>query len=172
MGDMDLSKWFGLVIDDIKRSNCTKIIVDLRGNTGGNSKYFSKFYEKIKDQGYLFTCLIDRGVFSSGVFAFNDMINLGSYIIGEQIGTTQNHFGYVTMINFMGYDITCSNSEYLLKDGRYIRYKKDEVIPSEIKERVQFEIDDEITENIDDYINGNDEYINRALKFLMGVKRK
>ena len=56
-------------IKDIKYNNCNKIIVDLRGNTGGNSKYFSNFYEKIKNEKYSFICLVDRGVFSSGVYA-------------------------------------------------------------------------------------------------------
>ena len=170
MGDIDLDKWFESIIKDIKDNNYNKIIVDLRGNTGGNSKYFSDFYEKIKNENYSYICLVDRGVFSSGVYALNDMINLKSYIIGEPIGTTKNNFGWVTMIDFLNYDISCSNSEFLLANGKYIRYKKGDKIPSIIKEREPFKINKVIVENINDYIEHKDVYIDSAIEmFNKGV---
>lgn len=164
MGNINLDEWFNEVIKDIKYNNCNKIIVDLRGNTGGNSKYFSDFYEKIKNENYSYICLVDRAVFSSGVYALKDMINLKSYIIGEPVGTTKNNFGWVTKIDFLNYDITCSNSEFLLTNGKYIRYKKGDKIPSIIKEREPFKIDMIIEENINDYIECKDIYIATAIK--------
>ena len=164
IGNIDLDKWFNEIIRDIKSKKCHNIIVDLRGNTGGNSKYFSEFYKNIKNEDYSYVCLVDRGVFSSGVYALNDMINLKAYIIGEQIGTTKNNFGWVTMINFLNYEISCSNSEFLLKNGEYIRYKKGDKSPSIIKERKLFNIDKIIVENIDDYIEHKDIYIDAAIK--------
>ena len=43
----------------------------------------------------LFT-LVDRGVFSSGRFAAIEMKRIGSKIVGEEIGTPINCFGYVS----------------------------------------------------------------------------
>ena len=168
IGNFDIEKWFDSIINELKELGFKKVIIDLRGNTGGSSRYFSSFAKKLKEEfeALTYVTLVDNAVFSSGVFALNDMINLGSYIIGNKIGTTKNHFGYVTMLNISDFAISCSNSEWLLKEGKYIRYKKDEEIPSEIIKREEFNIDHFVEENIDDYVSNIDPYLTIALEYL------
>ena len=74
------------------------------------------------------------------------------------------------MVDFLNYDISCSNSEFLLANGKYIRYKKGDKIPSIIKEREPFKINKVIVENINDYIEHKDVYIDSAIEmFNKGV---
>ena len=70
------------------------------------------------------------------------------------------------MVNYLDYQISCSNSEFLLKDGKYIRYEKGKNTPESIKSREYFKIDKIIKEDIYDYVNNIDTYLNEAINFL------
>ena len=64
-------------------SNIDTIIVDLRGNTGGNAalnQILMEFLKENKDKQLL--CLADYRVFSGGCYALCDLINLGAITIG------------------------------------------------------------------------------------------
>ena len=92
-------------IKDIKRilntNNITDVLLDLRGNTGGNSTLIKPLIKFLKHSKLNLTTLVDRYVFSSGRFAVIDMKKIGSKIVGEEIGTPINCFGYTS-----GNDIT------------------------------------------------------------------
>ena len=85
----------------INKNNITNILLDLRGNTGGNSTLIKPLIRFLKHSKLNLTTLVDRYVFSSGRFAVIDMKKIGSKIVGEEIGTPINCFGYTS-----GNDIT------------------------------------------------------------------
>lgn len=77
-------------------SDIKKFILDLRGNSGGWSKIIEPLIEYLSNKDLELFTLVDRGVFSSGRFAAIDMKRIGSKIVGEEIGTPINCFGYVS----------------------------------------------------------------------------
>lgn len=80
----------------IEESSIKKFILDLRGNSGGNSGIIKPLIEYLSNKDLELFTLVDRGVFSSGRFAAIDMKRIGSKIVGEEIGTPINCFGYVS----------------------------------------------------------------------------
>ena len=80
-----------IIENDIK-----KFVLDLRGNSGGNSNIIKTLIDYLSDKEIQLFTIVDRGVFSSGRFAAIDMKRIGSKIIGEEIGTPINCFGYVS----------------------------------------------------------------------------
>lgn len=77
-------------------SDIKKFILDLRSNSGGNSNIIRPLIEYLSNKDLELFTLVDRGVFSSGRFAVIDMKRIGSKIVGEEIGTPINCFGYVS----------------------------------------------------------------------------
>ena len=77
-------------------SDIKKFILDLRGNSGGYSKIIEPLIKYLSNKDLELFTLVDRGVFSSGRFAAIDMKRIGSKIVGEEIGTPINCFGYVS----------------------------------------------------------------------------
>ena len=171
-GNIDLTEFLDKCYNKIESNDYQNIIIDLRGNTGGNSEYFSKFknrLSKLENKNYV--VLVDRGVFSSGIFAACDMLNLGAKIIGEQPGCYFNHSGYpkyFTLTNSK-IDISCSHVEFHVTIGKIKSYYKKDINEENkdyFAKRYPVTLDEEIEEIIDDYINGYDPYVDRALNVL------
>lgn len=80
----------------IANNDIKKFVLDLRGNSGGNSNIIKPLIEYLSDNDLELFTIVDRNVFSSGRFAAIDMKRIGSKIVGEQIGTPINCFGYVS----------------------------------------------------------------------------
>lgn len=80
----------------IEESSIKKFLLDLRGNSGGNSSIIEPLIEYLSNKDLELFTLVDRGVFSSGRFAAIEMKRIGSKIVGEEIGTPINCFGYVS----------------------------------------------------------------------------
>lgn len=125
-------------IDNLKQedlSDIDTIIIDIRGNTGGNStlnKILMDFVEEHKDKKLI--CLTDYRVFSGGRYALRDLINLGATSIGEEIGTPINCYG---------------NSNWINIDGRYFSVSECYFHPflgwsASSKEEFQKEANDEV----------------------------
>ena len=75
-------------------TNIDTIIIDIRGNTGGNAalnNILMNFLKEHSDKKLL--CLTDYRVFSGGRYALRDLINLGATTIGEEISTPINCYG-------------------------------------------------------------------------------
>lgn len=70
-------------------------ILDLRGNSGGNSQIIEPLIDYLATTDLKLTALVDRHVFSSGRFAVVEMQKIGSKVVGEDIGTPINCFGYI-----------------------------------------------------------------------------
>ncbi len=78
-----------------------RLIIDLRDNTGGDSRIFEPFVAAIRARpwinqpGKLFV-LINQGTFSSGVFAANSLqLQTNATLLGEPTGGKPNSYGEV-----------------------------------------------------------------------------
>lgn len=70
-----------------------KIIIDLRGNLGGSSRIINPLIDFLKTANLKVIVLVDHSCFSSTLFAINQLKQIGSIFIGEEIGSPINHFG-------------------------------------------------------------------------------
>lgn len=157
-------------------SDIKKIILDLRGNSGGNSNIIRPLIEYLSNKDLELFTLVDRGVFSSGRFAAIDMKRIGSKIVGEEIGTPINCFGYVS-----GNGIT-PNSDihfnfarvYWYEDNGFMKgiYTKEELIKKDKNflepKYLTIDIPIEITE--EEYINTlEDVFFNRCIESIKKI---
>lgn len=79
----------------INNFNIDCFILDLRGNSGGNSNIIKPLIAYLGSTNLKLVTLVDRYVFSSGHFAAVEMQKIGSKVVGEDIGTPDNAFGYI-----------------------------------------------------------------------------
>lgn len=147
-------------------TSINKIIIDLRGNLGGNSvlnKPLMDFLSNHKDKQLI--TLSDRRIFSAGRYALVDLINLGSITIGEGIGTPLNCYGnskrftlnkyYTFVVSEMYFD-PIRKIEVATKEN----FKK---LDKSILEDVIFKPDYFITQTKEDFINNKDTILEFAL---------
>lgn len=157
----------------IKENNIKKFVLDLRGNSGGNSNIIKVLIDYLSNKELELFTIVDRGVFSSGRFAAIDMKRIGSKIIGEEIGTPINCFGYVS-----GNGIT-PNSKinfhfarvYWYEENGFMKgiYTKDELKKQnkEFFEPKHLSIDIPIEINEEEYINSlEDVFLNRCIESI------
>ncbi len=151
-------------------SNISKIIIDLRGNTGGNSalnKPLISFLEKHQDK--ILVVLTDYRIFSGGRYALIDLIKLGAITIGTEIGTPLNCYGNSNWVNVDGYAFSSSES-YLspnIEKSVFAHSKEDfknnitdeDLIPNIFKPDIYIE------ETFEDFLSGNDSIMNEALNY-------
>ena len=81
---------------EVKKKNIKKYILDVRGNTGGNSEILNPFQNFVKEKKLKGVMLIDNGVFSSGRIAvarFKKEFNLP--LIGEPTGGAVKSYGFI-----------------------------------------------------------------------------
>lgn len=157
-------------IDRLRRedlSNVSKIIIDLRGNTGGNSKlndYLMDFLKENVDKDLL--VLTDYRVFSAGRYALVDLLKLGATTIGEEIGTPINCFGETNRIVHDGYSFA-SSSAYFYPGKCGVKNKDDfkRFVVDEIRESYIFKPDVYVSTTKEDYINGIDTVLEYALSY-------
>lgn len=147
-------------------TSINKIIIDLRGNLGGNSilnKPLMDFLSNHKDKQLI--TLTDRRIFSAGRYALVDLINSGSITIGEGIGTPLNCYGnskrftlnkyYTFVVSEMYFD-PIRKIEVATKEN----FKK---LDKSILEDVIFKPDYFITQTKEDFINNKDTILEFAL---------
>ena len=147
-------------------TSINKIIIDLRGNLGGNSilnKPLMDFLSNHKDKQLI--TLTDRRIFSAGRYALVDLINLGSITIGEGIGTPLNCYGnskrftlnkyYTFVVSEMYFD-PIRKIEVATKEN----FKK---LDKSVLEDVIFKPDYFITQTKEDFINNKDTILEFAL---------
>ena len=153
-------------------SNVSKIIIDLRGNFGGNSKlngYLMDFLRENADKELL--VLTDYRVFSAGRYALVDLLKLGATTIGEEIGTPINCFGETNRICHDGYSFA-SSSAYFYPDKCDIKNKDDfkRFVVDEIRKPIFFKPDVYVSTAKTDYINGIDTILEYALSYSKNNK--
>lgn len=148
-------------------TNVSKIIIDLRGNFGGNSQLNKGLMDYLRDNaGKELLVLTDYRVFSAGRYALMDLLKLGAITIGEEIGTPINCFGETNRIKVDYYTFT-SSSAYFYPGKCNVRNKDDfkRLIVDEIREPYIFKPDVYISTTKEDYINGIDTVLEYALSY-------
>jgi len=84
-----------------------KIVIDLRNNSGGDSRILARWIEPLQEAFRAGTltpsggayAIISRQTFSSGMFAAMDLKQLGTVLAGEPLGGIPNGFGDVRIFN-------------------------------------------------------------------------
>ena len=153
-------------LNKIDLTNINKIIIDLRGNLGGNSalnKPLMDFLSNHKDKELL--TLTDRRIFSAGRYALIDLINLGSITIGEGIGTPLNCYGNSNRFTLNKY-YTFVVSEMYFDPTRKIEIKTKEEfkkIDKSLLEDIIFKPNYFVTQTKEDFINNKDTILDFAL---------
>ncbi|MGL5352775.1 MAG: S41 family peptidase [Clostridium sp.] len=133
----------------IDKNNVGKLVIDLRNNTGGDSRLLEPFIEYIKNNKYInkqanLFVVIGRDTFSSALLnAFEFKNNTNAILIGEPTGGKPNCYGEIEKFtlpnsNFL---ITYSTEYYKLIDDDKCEY----LLP-----------DINIEVGIVDFINGKD----------------
>lgn len=150
------------LIDFIEENNIEKLVVDLRNNTGGDSRLLEPFIEyvkknkKINIQGNLFV-VIGRDTFSSALlnaFSFKD--NTNGILIGESTGGKPNCYGEIEKF-------ILPNSKFLITySTEYYNLIEDDKIESLLP-------DINIDISIYDFVNGNDKVISKLKEFDIDV---
>ena len=152
-----------------EENNINKYIIDIRGNTGGNSCIINPLIDFL--QGKTVITLVDKDVFSGGRFAIFDLKNVNSKFVGTEIGTTLNCFGNAPSYDYKDFIIPISN-KYFYMDTTYkhenFKYADTKEKFKELKQNKElfvpqiFKPDFYVENNIEDYKNGYDRQLHTA----------
>lgn len=154
------------------KNNIQKYVVDIRGNSGGNSEIIKPLILYLQDKEII--TLIDKYVFSGGRFALIDLINIGSKTVGTGIGTSINCFGNISRNEIGNFILPISNKYFFFKDNEinFIRNKDDFNLFKNNKQNQEYfipiiyEPDYTIYNKIADYENNKDAVLEYAIKAL------
>ena len=148
-------------------SDIDTIIIDIRGNTGGNSRLNEILIDYLKTQpNKKLICLTDYRVFSSGTFALRDLIEIGATTIGEEIATPINHFGNNVWVEpERVFSISTRYFHPFYRVGAWSKETFNENIKPLIRAPYIFHPDIEINETKEDFINNEDRILNYALNY-------
>lgn len=156
-------------------SNIDTIIVDIRGNTGGNSalnEILMNFIKENSDKKLI--CLTDYRVFSGGRYALVDLINLGAITIGEEISTPINCYGNSNWLNIGEYYFSVSECYFnpLLNYSARSREEYKNEVTNEMLVPYIFHPDILIEEKKEDYMQNIDTILNFALGYSKTMNNK
>ena len=160
-----------LAIANLKKedlSSIDTIIIDIRGNTGGNSslnKILMDFIEEYRDKKLL--CLTDYRVFSGGRYALRDLINLGAITIGEEISTPINCYGNSNWIEIDGHYFSASECYFhpLLGWSASSKEEFQREATEELLSPFIYKPDILIEERKEDYMQGIDTILDYAIEY-------
>ena len=156
-------------------------IIDLRGNTGGDSRIINPLIEFLK--GKEIVTLTDEEVFSSGRMAVVDLEKIGSYFIGTPVATTLSAFGNNTRkkrLEQLGLRVSASTKFFLYNEkqnrssfDKTTFAKKFPTLENFMKIDPQiFQPDELIYQTIEDLKSKNDSQLNRAIEYLLQKDKK
>lgn len=152
-------------ISKLDLSEIDTIIVDIRGNTGGNSGLNKPLIDFIIKTKKRIICLTDYRVFSSGKSLLVDLIKLGAITIGTGISTPLNCYGNSDWIEYNDYRFS-SSSCFFAPNYEWSASSKEEY-ESEVRDEfitpVIFIPDVYIEQSKEDYLNGIDNVLEYAL---------
>ena len=151
------------------------IIVDIRGNTGGNAslnKILMDFISEHNDKKLI--CLTDYRVFSGGRYALRDLIKLGATTIGEEISTPINCYGNSNWIEIDGQHFSISECYFHPFMGWSASSKEafQKEVTSELIHPCIFTPQIIIEETKEDYIQGRDTILDYAVAYSKIKTRK
>lgn len=147
-------------------NNISKIIVDLRGNIGGNSglnKLLLDFLSEHKDKKLV--VLTDYRISSSGSLALYDLIKLGCTTVGEGISTPFNSYGEQVWLEIGKYRFAVSTCYFNPSMDIKIFNKEDiSKVDNEVFKPIIFKPDYYVESVKKDFINNKDKVLEFALK--------
>ena len=149
-------------------SNVDTIIIDLRGNWGGNSALNEPLFNFLKAHAdKKLICLTDYRIFSAGRYALRDSINLGATTIGEGISTPINCFGNSHWCNIDNRMFSISECYFNPFIGLSVSSKEEfnEKVTDEIRKPVIFHPDIEVKQTKEDFINNVDTVLTYAINY-------
>ena len=151
-------------------SQVDKIIIDLRGNTGGSSdlsKPLLEFLEENKDK--VLIVLTDYRIFSAGRHILIALMRMGATTIGNEISTPLNCYANCKWINVENHNFASSYGYFSpnSKIDKYVETKEDfksniteeDLIPNIFKPDIYVE------QTPEDFLSGNDTVMNEALNY-------
>ncbi len=166
---------------ELAKNEIKNFILDLRDNSGGSSLLIEPLIELLSKSTLNLYVFVNRYTFSSGVFALMDMLKLGAITIGEDIGSTINHFGELVAL----YKLPNTKFDFRITT-KYFLYNKDKFKFEAIKSQeefksmvtkqdlipIYFKPDYFVEEHIVDYKNGRDIYMEEFRKIKDKKKLK
>jgi hypothetical protein len=159
MSSRPLGTFGNEVIAALGHANTSKLVLDLRGNPGGNSALLDPFLNWLKTSPFnapdRFLVLVDAGVFSSAFLnAGTCKFTLSSTLIGETVGQALWQYGNV--------------ATFSLPSGRVANYSTAlyKVGPGTPQDpfHAPFEPDIKILETLQDFRAGRDPVLDEAVK--------
>ena len=125
MASLPFTSFSQELLNFLNTNNVERLIVDLRGNPGGNSAILDPFIETIRtrsplnQRGRLFV-LIDNGSFSSAMLNANTFqLRTNALLVGEPTGGKPNSYGEVRQFTlpFSGLTVNYSTRFFTLRPG-------------------------------------------------------
>ena len=170
----DIKKIKNLIHDN----NIDTFILDLRGNSGGKSSLIEPLIKYLKHTRLKLVTLVNKSVFSSGRMAAINMLKIGSKIVGQDIGTPINCFGYIFgngelpntkfTFNFSRVYWYEDKKRHIIK-GIYTK-KKLHKFPKSFFEPKYLEIDYYINLTIEDYKSEKDVMLEKCCDWIKNNK--
>ena len=153
-----------------KLNNYNSIILDIRGNGGGDSSISIPLIDFIKSKNLKTIVLTDYMVYSSATFIIDSMINYNAKFIGSEIGTTMNHFGNISSFKLPNTDILVNYSTkyFYYKNGEFSSCSKRRELKKLEDYRfksVHFRPDVLLDNDIFDIMNHRDKVLDKALSY-------
>ncbi len=164
--DMDALKFKDFndsMFKDIEANEIEKIIVDLRGNTGGNSEILNPFTERLKsyiesNNNVEVYVLVGRKTMSSGMFAIfriRDAVP-SAVCVGEPTGGAIDCYGDVKVFYLPNSQLPVQYSTKYFEFSKTFKY--------EINGNNTYTPDVLLNPSIDDFVNINDVVLNYVLQ--------
>lgn len=155
-------------------SQIDTIIVDLRGNTGGNAALNEPLLEFLRENSdKKLYCLTDYRIFSGGRYALRDLISLGATTIGEEISTPINCYGNSHHVLIDGLPFSISEAYFHPFKNIEVYSKEDFAkLSKEILKPLIFHPDIEVVPTKKDFLNDEDVVLKKALELSQQQKHK
>lgn len=147
------------ITQEIENKNLKKYILDLRGNSGGNSEILNSFQALVKEKQLQGVLIIDNGVFSSARFAVARFKKeFDAPLIGETTGGAIKSYGHCLPLSIEGKRFSASQKYFNFSnvanyDGGF---RPDVYVPT----------------TIDDINDGYDRQLEVALETLKNSNKK
>ena len=159
-----------LILKYSKLDNYNTIILDIRGNGGGDSSINIPLIDFIKNKKFKTIVLTDYMVYSSATFIIDSMVNYNAIFIGSEIGTTMNHYGNVSSFKLPNTDIIVNYSTkyFYYINGEFSSCSKRRELKKLEDYRfksVHFRPDILLDNDIFDIMNHRDKVMERALSY-------